>query len=170
MLLRNVVCTCFGASDNSVGNAGREHCKMQKCAIIRGFLAFASLGEEWICAKQALGCILNWHHTQLLSAHLCSVYLYSYNPSRGPRGLICKNNHTLVKYISCKNDPNCREVAGQNKGLNFKFLQQQNNITTLNNAQSGLSIGYARESKKWKYLLIFIGPESDHWECLSVTP
>ena len=74
VLLRNVVCTCFGASDNSVGNVGREHCKMQKCAIIRGFLAFASLGEEWICAKQALGCILNWHHTQLLSAHLCSVY------------------------------------------------------------------------------------------------
>ena len=31
-----------------------------------------------------------------------------------------------------------------------------NNITTLNNAQSSLSIGYARESKKWKYLLIFL--------------
>ena len=47
-----------------------------------------------------------------------------------------------------KNDQNCGEVAGQNKGPNFNFLQQQNNITTLNNAQSGLSIGYARESKK----------------------
>ena len=31
-----------------------------------------------------------------------------------------------------------------------------NNITTLNNAQSSLSIGYARESKKWKYLLLFL--------------
>ena len=30
-----------------------------------------------------------------------------------------------------------------------------NNITTLNDAQSSLSIGYARESKKWKYLLLF---------------
>ena len=30
-----------------------------------------------------------------------------------------------------------------------------NNITTLSNAQSSLSIGYARESKKWKYLLLF---------------
>ena len=47
-----------------------------------------------------------------------------------------------------KNDQNRGEVAGQNKGPNFNFLQQQNNITTLNNAQSGLSIGYARESKK----------------------
>ena len=47
----------------------------------------------------------------------------------------------------CINDQNHREVAGQNKGPNFNFLQQQNNITTLNNAQSGLSIGYARESK-----------------------
>ena len=34
--------------------------------------------------------------------------------------------------------------------------QWRNNITTLNNAQSSLSIGYARESKKWKYLLIFL--------------
>ena len=47
-----------------------------------------------------------------------------------------------------KNDQNRGEVAGQNKGPNFNFLQQQNNITTLNNAQSSLSIGYARESKK----------------------
>ena len=31
-----------------------------------------------------------------------------------------------------------------------------NNITTLNKAQSSLSIGYARESKKWKYLIIFL--------------
>ena len=31
-----------------------------------------------------------------------------------------------------------------------------NNITTLNNAQSSLSIGYARDSKKWKYLLLFL--------------
>ena len=33
-----------------------------------------------------------------------------------------------------KNDQNCGEVAGQNKGPNFNFLQQQNNIKTLNNA------------------------------------
>ena len=33
--------------------------------------------------------------------------------------------------------------------------QWWNNITTLSNAQSSLSIGYARESKKWKVLLIF---------------
>ena len=31
-----------------------------------------------------------------------------------------------------------------------------NNITTLNNAQSSLSIGYARESKKWKYFVLFL--------------
>ena len=31
-----------------------------------------------------------------------------------------------------------------------------NNITTLNNAQSSLSIVYARESKKWKYLPLFL--------------
>ena len=55
-----------------------------------------------------------------------------------------------------KNDQNCGEVAGQNKGPNFNFLQQQNNITTLNKAQSSLSIRYARESKKWKYLLLFL--------------
>ena len=36
--------------------------------------------------------------------------------------------------------------------------QWWNNITTLNNAQSSLSIGYARESKKWKNLLLFCGP------------
>ena len=51
-----------------------------------------------------------------------------------------------------KNDQNRGEVAGQNKGPNFNFSNRGdklwNNITTLNNAQSSLSIGYARESKK----------------------
>ena len=57
-----------------------------------------------------------------------------------------------------KNDQNGGEFAGQNKGpkLNFSNRGNQwwNNITTLNYAQSSLSIGYARERKKWKYLLI----------------
>ena len=48
------------------------------------------------------------------------------------------------------------KLRGKIKARISIFLQQQNNITTLNNAQSGLSIGYARESKKWKYLLLFL--------------
>ena len=59
-----------------------------------------------------------------------------------------------------KNDQNRGEVAGQNECPNLNFSNRGNkwwnNITTLNNAQSSLSIGYARESKTWKYLLIFL--------------
>ena len=51
-----------------------------------------------------------------------------------------------------KNDQNRGEVAGQNKGPNLNFSNRGdkwwNNMTTLNNAQSSLSKGYARESKK----------------------
>ena len=38
-----------------------------------------------------------------------------------------------------------------------------NNITTLNNDQSSLSIGYARESKKWKYLFSFFANRASNF-------
>ena len=47
------------------------------------------------------------------------------------------------------------KIKAQISTFSNKGNKRWNNITTLNNAQSSLSIGYARESKKWKYLLIF---------------
>ena len=45
-----------------------------------------------------------------------------------------------------KNDQNRREVAGQNIGQILSFSMEETSITMLNNAQSSLSIGFARDT------------------------
>ena len=53
-------------------------------------------------------------------------------------------------FLPRKNDQNRREVVGQNQSLILFFSNRGNhswkNITTLNNAQSSLSIGHARDT------------------------
>ena len=46
------------------------------------------------------------------------------------------------------------KIKAQISTFSIRGNQWRNNITTLNNAQSSLSIGIARESKKWKYLFL----------------
>ena len=48
------------------------------------------------------------------------------------------------------------KLRGKTKARISIFSNNNNNIITLNNAQSSLSIGYARESKKWKYFVLFL--------------
>ena len=64
-----------------------------------------------------------------------------------PRG---KGGGSPISAPPRKNDQNRGEVAGQNRILILNFFQQReqwwNNITTLNNAQSSLSIRYERDT------------------------